>query len=108
MRVAVIGSRGLNVDISQYIPDGTSAIISGGARGIDTLAERWADAHGVPKLIIRPDYARYGNGVPLRRNELIVDAADMVVAVWDGTSRGTAYTVGYARKVGKRCVVWEV
>ena len=108
MKVAVIGSRGLDVDISKYIPDGTTAIISGGARGIDTLAERWADEKGMPKLILRPDYEEYGRNAPLVRNKAIVDAADMVVAVWDGKSRGTAHAVGYTRRVGKRCVVWEV
>lgn len=44
MKVAVIGSRNLtNVDISEFIPAGTREIVSGGAAGIDTLAEKWAD-----------------------------------------------------------------
>ena len=45
MRVAIIGSRNLTVDISKYIPDGTTESISGGAKGIDTLAEKYADEH---------------------------------------------------------------
>ena len=59
MKVAIIGSRNLTVDISKYIPDGTTEIISGGAKGIDTLAEKYADEHNIPKLIIKPEFNLY-------------------------------------------------
>ncbi len=108
MRVAIIGSRSLNVDIEKYIPEGTTEIVSGGVRGIDTLAEDWADRNGIPKLIIRPEYQMYCTPEPLRRNELVVISADMVVAIWDGRSSGTRQAVDYARKVGKRVEVYVV
>lgn len=108
MRVAVIGSRNINVDISKYIPPEMTELISGGAVGVDTLAERYADGHMIPKLIIRPDYARYGRYAPLKRNEMIVEASDLIVAVWDGKSRGTRYTMDYANRLGKRLVVHRV
>lgn len=100
MRVAIVGSRDLSVDIEKYIPENTTEIVSGGARGIDTLAERWADQHNIPKLILKPDYDKYGRSAPIRRNEIIVSAADLVVAVWDGKSRGTKSTIDYAKKCG--------
>lgn len=100
MRVAIVGSRDLSVDIEKYIPENTTEIVSGGARGIDTLAERWADQHNIPKLILKPDYDKYGRSAPIRRNETIVSAADMVVAIWDGKSRGTKFTIDYAKKCG--------
>ena len=43
-----------------YIPNETTEIISGGAKGIDTLAEKYADENNIPKLIIKPEYAKYG------------------------------------------------
>ena len=46
MKVAVIGSRGLYVEIEAYLPKETTVIISGGAKGIDTLAEEYADKNG--------------------------------------------------------------
>jgi len=100
MRVAIVGSRDLSVDIEKYIPENTTEIVSGGARGIDTLAERWADQHNIPKVILKPDYDKYGRSAPIRRNETIVSAADLVVAVWDGKSRGTKFTIDYAKKCG--------
>lgn len=101
-RVAIIGSRSLtDIDISKFIPEDTTEIISGGAKGIDTLAEIYADQHGIPKTIIKPEYNRYGRGAPLKRNETIVSLADLVIAIWDGKSKGTKFTVEYARKLRK-------
>jgi hypothetical protein len=54
-----------------------------------------------------PDYKRYGRATPIRRNDLIADACEMVIAFWDGGSPGTKYTIDKARKMGKnvRCVI---
>lgn len=101
MRVAIIGSRRLCVDISAYIPEGMTELVSGGAAGIDTIAEAYADEHGMAKLILKPEYEKYGKRAPLERNKVIVDAADMVVAIWDGRSRGTKFTIDYAKRTGK-------
>ena len=101
MKVAVIGSRSIKTDIGRYLPAGATEIITGGAEGVDRFAERYADSHGISKHIIRPDYDRHGKAAPLIRNKRIVDLADMVIAFWDGSSPGTAFTVKYARKMKK-------
>lgn len=101
LRVAVIGSRRIKqADLSRYLPAETAMLISGGAVGVDTLAEEYAKQHGLPIRIIRPDYALYGRKAPLMRNRQIVECADLVVALWDGSSRGTVFTVDYARERG--------
>lgn len=107
MKVAVIGSRGLNVNIEKFIPQGVSKIISGGARGIDTLAEQYADSHGIPKLILKPDYKRYGRGAPHVRNRSIVEESDLIIAIWDGKSRGTKETIDYAMALGKEVQLYK-
>lgn len=105
-RVAVIGSRSIeNCKLSDYIPKDCVLIVSGGARGVDTLAGEYAAEHGIKVLTIRPDYRRYGRGAPLRRNNQIVDTADLVLAFWDEKSKGTKYTIDYAKKTGKPVVV---
>ena len=107
MKVAIIGSRNLtNVNISKYIPKEVTEIISGGARGIDTLAERYADEKGIQKTIIKPEYEKYGRVAPLRRNKTIVELADIIIAFWDGKSRGTKFTIDYAKKVNKKIKVY--
>lgn len=103
MKVAVIGSRGLKVsDLGKYLPEGTTEIVSGGARGIDTCAREYAQAHGIKLTEFLPDYERFGRSAPLRRNLEIIDYADTVIAFWDGTSRGTKYVIDKCR--GKKKV----
>ena len=101
MKVAVIGSRGIrNADLSKYIPEEAELIISGGAIGIDTLAEKYASERGIKTLVLKPNYELYGKTAPLIRNKIIVDSADLVIALWDGISRGTQFTVSYAQRQG--------
>ena len=101
LRVAVIGSRNIQkADLSRYLPAETAMLISGGAVGVDTLAEEYAAQRGLPIRIFRPNYALYGRKAPLVRNRQIVDCADLVIALWDGSSTGTVYTVNYAQERG--------
>ena len=102
MKIVVAGSRSIpDFDLSGYIPEEAELIISGGAVGIDKIAEEYADRHKISKLVLRPDYKKYGKAAPLRRNEIMVDIADLVLVVWDGKSRGTKYTIDYATEKGK-------
>jgi hypothetical protein len=106
MKLAIIGSRSLiNIDISSYIPPGVKTIITGGARGIDTLAASYAKKHGIELVEILPDYKKHKRGAPIRRNDHIVDLADMILAFWDGKSKGTEYVVNLCKKRGKECRV---
>lgn len=106
MKVAVVGSRSITAyPLKEVLPAETTEIISGGARGVDTLAREYAQQHGIPLTEIRPDYARYGKGAPLRRNLEIIKRADMVIALWDGKSTGTAQVIAECRKQGKPMIV---
>lgn len=97
--VAVIGSRSItDADLSKYIPAQAASLVSGGAEGVDALAEAYARAHGLPIRIIRPNYELYGKHAPILRDKQIVECADLVIAVWDGVSAGTAFTVDYAHE----------
>jgi len=105
MKLLVIGSRTItDFDLTNHIPEETSLIISGGAKGIDTIAEQYADSHGIEKLIIKPQYEKFGKAAPLKRNEEMVDKADAVLAIWDGKSKGTEYTLKYAQKENKKII----
>lgn len=109
MKLLIVGSRSINdLELSEYMPEETKLIISGGANGIDSLAEKYADKKRISKLIIRPDYKTYGRAAPIKRNEAMVDAADKILIIWDGTSRGTKYTLEYAKKKNKDITLVEI
>ena len=106
MKLLIVGSRRIdNFDLSKYVSKETDLIISGGAAGVDSIAEAYADAHKISKLILRPRYDLYGRAAPIRRNEAMVDLADAVLVIWDGSSRGTRSTVRYAERKGKPLTV---
>lgn len=94
MKVAIVGSRGLEVaDLGKFLPPDVTEIISGGARGVDTSARNYALANGIKLTEILPDYDRYGRRAPLVRNITIIESADLVIAFWDGQSHGTKFVV---------------
>lgn len=110
MRLAVVGSRGFN-DYEYLkatlgkISDDIDCIISGGARGADSLAARYSREKGIALQEYLPEYDKYGRGAPIVRNRLIVDDCDTLIAFWDGKSRGTRDSIDYARKRGKRVII---
>ena len=100
MKVGVIGSRGLTVDnLEQYLPENTTEIVSGGAKGIDTCARKYAISHGIKLTEFLPEYRRYGRGAPLKRNLKIIEYADVVIAFWDRQSKGTKNVIENCKKL---------
>jgi hypothetical protein len=111
MHVAIVGSRDFNDEslIKAIIHKlglqyGTSlTIVSGGARGADTLAENEAKRRGFDTLIFPADWAKHGKSAGFLRNAQIVEAADMVIALFapgpksNGTSNTVAAALGQRR-----------
>ncbi len=106
MKLAIVGSRGLTVDLESYVPAGVTLIVSGAAAGIDRAAAEYARARGIELVEYVPNYARYRRGAPLKRNEQIVDAADRVLAFWDGASAGTKSVIDLCAARSKPCTVY--
>ena len=101
MKIAVIGSRGLNVkNLEKYLPRDVTEIVSGGARD-------YALANGLKLTEFLPEYQKYGRGAPLKRNLQIIEYADEVLAFWDGQSRGTKYVIEQCRKKNKKVTVMK-
>jgi len=109
MRLAIVGSRTFNdygrlaVTIHNhfYLVQITE-IISGGAKGADSLAKKYTRQFLNIKYKEFPaEWNIYGKSAGFLRNQTIVDNCDMVLAFWDGQSRGTADTIAKAKKAKK-------
>lgn len=107
-KIAVIGSRNyIEFDAFSYRMDyllhnikEEIEIVSGGARGVDTMARIYAEYKGYKITEFLPEYDKFPPKVaPLKRNHQIVEYADMLVAFTTG-SNGTAYTIKLAEKKG--------
>lgn len=102
MKVAVIGSRGLTVNnLGDYLPEDTTEIISGGTKGVDACAREYANANGIKLTEILPEYEKCKRNAPLIRNISIIESSDLVLAFWDGSSRGTKFVIDKCRASGK-------
>ena len=93
--------------LEKYLPETTTEIVSGGAKGIDTCARNYALAHGLKLTEFLPEYDKYGRGAPLRRNITIIEYADLVLAFWDGKSRGTKFVIDNCKKRNIPVVVYR-
>ena len=109
MKLLIVGSRSItDFDLAPYVSAEVDTILTGGADGIDRLAEQYADAHRLSKYILRPCYRIYGRAAPLKRNEQLVDIADAVLGIWDGRSKGTEYTHNYAKKKNRPVTLVQI
>lgn len=114
MKIAVVGSRAfrnkLLVDtgmehIAKKYPK--AVIITGGAAGVDTWVEHAAYRLGLTVEVYPADWQKYGNRAGAVRNREMVKAADVILAFWDGSSKGTKITIDMATNVGKPLKVFQ-
>jgi len=82
---------------------GCDAIVSGGARGADMIAEIYAIRHNLPIRIFRAEWEKYGKIAGMLRNSEIVKQCHALLAIWDGKSKGTSDSIKKAMAAGK-CV----
>jgi len=109
VKVAIVGSRLFTGPVAyDWIIDAVRAsgfeveeLVSGGADGIDSAAEQWANIHHLPKKIFLPLWKRNGRQAGFIRNHQIVEYADAVIAIWDMKSRGTRSTIELTIAAGK-------
>ena len=102
MKLAIVGSR----DFTDYrrlsriidkVKGEITLIVSGGARGADTLGERYAKEKAIPYLIFPANWDKYGKQAGILRNQDIVDNADAMVAFLAPESKGTRDSIKRAQ-----------
>lgn len=110
MKLAIVGSRSftdydlLVENISNIVSKPITLIVSGGAKGTDTLAEDFAKEFNIPLKVFAANW--YKNGIynkyaGFERNHDIVSQADYVIAFWDKVSKGTLHTITLAKRANK-------
>lgn len=117
IRVIIAGTRDFNryelleteaaalVDwLKSQHPDCTITIVSGGARGADLLGERFARSHKYKLVRVPADWQKYGNHAgPIRNRQMLNyarEAIGVLLAFWDGKSRGTRNMIDIAKDAG--------
>ena len=68
-------------------------IVSGHARGADTLGEKYAQDEGFALEIYPAQWKKLGKQAGYRRNEQMAEVADALIAFWDGCSKGTKHMI---------------
>ena len=106
MKIAIIGSRNIFIDdLGKYLPENVTEIVSGGAKGVDACARKYATHNKIMLTEFLPEYSKYGKAAPLKRNIQIIEYADEVLAFWDGKSKGTKHVSDSCEKLGKKVTV---
>ena len=75
-------------------------IVSGTARGADSMGELYAQNKGFKLTRFPAKWKEFGRSAGPIRNEEMAEYADELAAFWDGKSTGTKHMVRYAGKLG--------
>lgn len=90
--------------------DRIRVVLSGGADGVDYFGERWAEqnAREIEHYRVTEDeWRRHGKAAGPMRNRRMAEAADALIAVWDGESRGTKNMIFEAQRLGLEVYVYR-
>lgn len=91
----------LNTFYATLLADGKQLeVVCGGARGADSLGERWAMQFGVPIVRMPADWNAHGKSAGYKRNAQMAEVGHELVAFWDGKSKGTGHMIDIARAKG--------
>lgn len=117
MNIIICGSRGFDdykrfqveMDEFLHLRDKESVIlVSGGARGADSMAKTYARKYDYKFEEVLPDWEGLGKKAGMVRNIQMLEVADTVIAFWDGRSKGTAHMIKESMKRNIPLVVIDV
>lgn len=111
-KLAIVGSRSFNdynklkdEILKNYDINNLTTIISGGAKGTDTLAEQFAKEFNLELIVFKPDYKTYYRSAPLQRNTLIINECESCIAFPTKDSKGTLDSIKKCKKQNKHLIV---
>lgn len=110
MKILITGGRDFNNKLlientlNQFINE-WDIVLHGGAMGADTLADDFCKLNNIQTEIYKPQYEIWGKDAPLIRNTEMVKKCDVVIAFWNGKSKGTKYTIDKADRYNKKTYI---
>jgi predicted Rossmann fold nucleotide-binding protein DprA/Smf involved in DNA uptake len=111
LKVAIVGSRHFSepdrvADYVRSLP-AKASVLTGSASGVDAAATKAAREKGIPVQVMPASFDEMADASKAAaRNQRLVDACDVLVAFWDGSSKGTRATVERALDSGKEVHVF--
>ena len=115
MNIAIVGTRSFNdyevlkkIIMARIKLCDINCVVSGGARGADTLAVKFAQEFSIEMIVHSAQWDKFGRSAGFIRNEDIISGADIVFAFWDGKSKGTAHSIGLAKSKRKKLFVYRI
>jgi len=107
MKVIIAGSREIKdpkvvLDAIETSGYNITEVVSGKARGVDTIGEVYARINDIPIKEMPAEWTKYGKkrAGPIRNKEMAL-YADAAVIVWDGISTGTHNMIQNMKRVKK-------
>lgn len=88
-------------------PNHKFEIVTGKAKGADTLGEKWATYNEIPIVEFPADWDKYKKAAGAIRNKEMADYADILIAFWDGKSPGTKNMIYTAVRGGLEVHVYR-
>ena len=118
MKVIVAGSRtiteykyivrAINEACEIHNITGITEVVSGAAPGVDRLGAAFGKANNIPVKEFPAEWDKHGKKAGYLRNEEMAQYADVLVAVWDGMSRGTQHMINIMKKLNKPVYIYYV
>lgn len=119
-KIAIVGSRNFNdygrvenIVKEFLILHKEIEIVSGGAKGADSLAEQVANNLNLDFKVFLPLHKKdknvqYNPKYFFDRNKEIVEYSDIIIAFWDYKSKGTKHTIDYSKRKKKSVFIIKI
>ena len=108
MKVIIAGSRDLGTQsqVTSAIVNSSwekeiTEIVSGTAKGVDRMGEEFGRTYNIKVMQFPANWGRYGKSAGYRRNQQMAEYADVLIAIWDGKSKGTKHMIDIMYRLGK-------
>lgn len=116
MKIAIVGSRTITdkdlvfgfIEECHNFDSRYDKIVSGGAKGVDSLAEQYASENNIGTIIFKPLWEVYGRKAGIIRNADIIGKCDKCICIWDGESHGAKNDIELCEQMGKPCYIYNL